>query len=145
MMYQLLLFLHVAAFAVWMGIVVASFMLLKTLQPKLTDFNSQEVAEFAKVLKGYIGKEIKIVDVMFLTVIITGILLSHFYIGWNTWTIMKSVLAVFQVVGTIGYVFVAVKDIEYPCSETQYKNWYRLIAISLSFFTAMLLLVFFGR
>ncbi|ACF12566.1 conserved hypothetical protein [Chloroherpeton thalassium ATCC 35110] len=144
-MYQVLLFLHVASFAIWMGIVVASLMLIKSMQPKLTDFEAKEIPEFVKVLKSYIGWEVKIVDVMFLTVIITGALLAHFYIGWNTWTITKGILVFFQLFATIGYVFVAVRKLEYPCKPSEFKKWYTLFTISLSFFTAMLLFVFFGR
>jgi len=144
-MYQVLLFLHIVSFAVWMGIVVASLMLIKSLQPKLTDFKAAEVQEFAKMLKNYIGLEVKIVDVMFLTVITTGASLAHFYIGWNAWTITKGILVFLQLLATIGYVFVAVRNIEYPCQPSEFKKWYTLFTISLSFFTAILLFVFFGR
>ncbi|MFN3395003.1 MAG: hypothetical protein ACK424_10640, partial [Candidatus Thermochlorobacter sp.] len=72
-MYSLLLLLHVVCFALWFGAVAASALVIRTLQPRLTDAASG--AHDAELLRTYIRLEVKLVDVAFFGVLISGALL----------------------------------------------------------------------
>lgn len=144
--YHLLLLIHITCFAIWMGAIVASLLLVRTLQPRLTAPNSTANAEQdAALLQSYIRREIKLVDVVFLGVLLSGVVLAQGYTGWTAWVLVKVGLFITQVAATMGYVFWRVRPLTYPCSPHDYRRWYELIALSLSFFALTLLVVYFGR
>ncbi|MCS7002169.1 MAG: hypothetical protein NZ518_04890 [Dehalococcoidia bacterium] len=142
---SLLLFIHVTSFAVWLGAVVASLLFVRSLEKRLTG-QEGDPAVAAAILRGYILRETKLVDVLFPTVVVSGVLMATFLPPyWTAWTWTKLALVALQFVGTIGFVRLFVRRIRYPCTVAEYRRWYQLFAISLSFFGATLLVVFFGR
>jgi len=85
------------------------------------------------------------VDVVFTAVILSGVLLAQFYTGWTTWVAIKMILIFAQFAATIGFIHRYVRSLTYPTTPDLYRRWYVLFTISLSFFTVILLVVFFGR
>lgn len=142
--YKALLLIHIASFALWMGAVAASALVVRTLEGRLTD-NANFRPDDEQLLRGYIRKEVKLVDVVFLLVILSGILLAQFVTGWTSWVIIKIGLLVAQFIATMGYIRLYIHPITYPAPREMYRRWYGLFAVSLSFFTVILLVVFFGR
>ena len=141
-LHALLRFLHITSFAAWFGTVLSSLFLLKTLEKRLTDTESDSTA-YAALLQHYIKLETKVADVAFIGVILSGILLAGLYHGWTIWVFVKSGLIVLQVALTLGYIMRSIRPLTYPCSLVQYQNWYRLFGISLSMFALVLLVTFF--
>ncbi|NTV06666.1 MAG: hypothetical protein HGA59_09210 [Chlorobiaceae bacterium] len=135
-------FLHIIFFASWFGTVLASLFLLKALEEKLTG-NDSNHAEYASLLQRFIKLETKVADVAVIGVILTGIMLAGFYHGWTIWVFVKSGLIILQVILTIGYIIRSVRSIAYPCSKSEYGNWYRLFSISLTMFALVLIVTFF--
>ncbi|MGQ9549678.1 MAG: hypothetical protein ACUVSY_02015 [Roseiflexus sp.] len=143
-MYQFLLLIHVACFALWMGAVAASLLIVHTLEPRLTG-TAGNVTPDADLLRAYIRREVKFVDVVFAGVLISGIMLAQLYTGWTPWVLAKIGLFIAQFVATMAYIQVFIRPLTYPCPPHLYRRWYGLFAVSLSFFTVTLLVVFFGR
>lgn len=142
-MYSLLVFLHVACFALWMGAVAASMLVIRTLEPRLT--NPDSATRDSELLKTYIRYEVKLVDAAFFGVFLTGVALAHFYIGWTLWTTVKLALYLVQFVATMFYIATFIKPLVYPCSTRTYRRWYGLFATSFSLFFVVLLWTYFGR
>ena len=141
--YQLLVFLHVTCFAIWFGSVVVSLMLIRVLEERLTD--PQRAAQFSDFLGSYIRLETKVVDVAFLGVAVTGVIMAQFFAGWSPWTIGKLALYVAQFGLTLWYIGARIRPLRYPCSRLEYRRWYELFAVSLGLFAVVLLWTFFGR
>ncbi|MCS7289255.1 MAG: hypothetical protein NZ699_09010 [Roseiflexus sp.] len=57
-MYQFFLLVHVACFALWMGAVAASMLVVRTFEPRLTT-NAGDVPTDATLLRAYIRREVK--------------------------------------------------------------------------------------
>jgi putative membrane protein len=142
-MYSLLVFLHVVCFALWMGAVAASMLVIRTLEPRLT--NPDRAPLDAELLKTYIRYEVKLVDVAFFGVLLTGVALAHFYIGWTLWTTVKLSLYFVQFGATMFYIAKFIRPLSYPCSTNDYKRWYGLFAVSFSLFFVVLVWTYFGR
>lgn len=143
-MYQFLLLIHVACFALWMGAVAASLLVVRTLEPRLTDVTG-DASQDAGLLRAYIRREVKLVDVVFAGVLISGVMLAQLYTGWTPWVLTKIGLFIAQFVATMAYIQVFIRPLMYPCPPHHYRRWYGLFAVSLSFFAITLLVVFFGR
>lgn len=143
-MYQFLLLIHVACFALWMGAVAASALMVRTFEPRLTT-NAGDVTTDAALMRAYIRREVKFVDVVFAGVLISGIALAQLYTGWTPWVLTKIGLFVAQFVATMAYIQVFIRPLTYPCSPSLYRRWYGLFAVSLSFFAITLIVVFFGK
>jgi len=142
--YDTLILIHVLSFAIWLGLVLASMIVIKQLESKLTDPNA-DTATFSAILQGYIKGETKFIDYIFPLLLVSGLLLAFFFIGWNYWVFTKIGLVVLQFAATIGFIFTTVRKITYPCDKATYQKWYILFGISLSFFLVTLLFVYFGR
>ncbi len=142
-MYSLLVFLHVSCFALWMGAVAASMLVIRTLEPRLT--NPDRAIQDSELLNTYIRYEVKLVDVAFFGVLLTGVTLAHFYVGWTIWTAVKLALYFVQFGATMFYIATRIKPLLYPCSPSDYKRWYGLFATSFSLFFVVLLWTYFGR
>lgn len=142
-MYSFLVFLHVTCFALWMGAVAASMLVIRTLEPRLT--NPDHAAQDSELLKTYIRYEVKLVDVAFFGVLLTGVTLAQFYVGWTLWTTVKLALYFVQFGATMFYIATFIKPLAYPCSPSDYKRWYGLFATSFSLFFVVLLWTYFGR
>lgn len=141
--YHLILrFFHVTCFAAWFGTVLASLFLLRTLEPRLTG-SARQAPEDARLLREFIRLETKVADVAFIGVLASGILLAVFFHGWSVWLRVKTFLIVLQVVLTMGYIIRAIRPLSYPCLPDEYRNWYRLFAISLIMFALVLSVTFF--
>lgn len=143
-MYQLLLLIHITCFALWMGAVAASLLVVRTLEPRLTGVEGDAAAD-AGLLRAYIRREVKFVDVVFAGVLISGIVLAQVYYGWTPWVFLKIGLFVAQFAATMAYIHRFIRSLSYPCSPQLYRRWYGLFGLSLSFFLLTLLVVFFGR
>lgn len=141
--HALLRFLHITSFAAWFGTVLASLFLLKALETKLTGEEEGDTAGYAGLLQKYIRLETKVADIAFTGTIFSGIVLAGLYHGWTVWVLVKSGLIVLQVALTMGYIVKSLRPITYPCSPSEYRNWYRLFGISLSMFAFVLLVSFF--
>ncbi len=142
-MYHFLLMLHVVCFALWMGAVVASLLVVHTFESRLT--RPDALASDGELLRAYIRHEVKLVDVVFVSLMISGVALAQFYIGWNSWVLLKVSLFIAQFAATIGFVYLRIRPITYPCSPALYRRWYQLFGVSLSFFAITLLVVYLGR
>ena len=142
LLHTILRFLHIICFASWFGTILASIFLLKALESKLT-YNDNYNAEYSALLQRFLKLETKVADVAVIGVIISGILLAALYHGWTIWVVVKSLLIVLQIVLTISYIMRSVRPISYPCSKSEYGNWYRLFAISLIMFLLVLVITFF--
>ncbi|MBP1464291.1 hypothetical protein EYB53_001085 [Candidatus Chloroploca sp. M-50] len=141
--YHALLLIHVACFAIWMGAIVASLLVVRTFEPRLT--KPDGLTSDGELLRAYIRHEVKLVDVVFLSLMISGLALAQFYLGWNTWVFLKIGLFIAQFAATMGFVFLRIRPITYPCTPATYRRWYQLFGVSLSFFAVTLLVVYFGR
>ncbi|NTU97904.1 MAG: hypothetical protein HGA62_08855 [Chlorobiaceae bacterium] len=142
-LHTVLRFFHVVSFAAWFGSVLASLFLLKTLEPKLTGTDRQQADEYAALLRNYIGLETKVADAGVIGVLVSGILLAALHHGWTLWVYVKSGLIVLQIALTLGYIIRAIRPLQYPCTSTEFRRWFRLFGISLSMFTLVLLCSFF--
>lgn len=142
-MYSLLLLLHIVCFALWFGAVAASALVIRTLQPRLTDAASG--AHDAELLRTYIRLEVKLVDVAFFGVLISGVLLAQFFVGWSTWTVVKLSLYLVQFAATMLYITKYIRPLAYPCSFAEYRRWYGVFGVALVFFSLTLAWTYFGR
>jgi putative membrane protein len=140
--HALLRLVHITGFAAWFGTIFASMFLLKTLEPGMT---SQEgkAKEYKSLLMRFIGLETRVADAAVILVLVSGLLLAHFYHGWTPWVIVKIVLLVLQIALTMGYIVRRIQPIAYPCDTARYASWYRLFAISLAMFGIVLVVTFF--
>ena len=143
-LYDTLTLIHILSFAIWFGLVVASLIVIKVFEPKLTDPNI-DAETYAGFLKSYIKGETKFIDIFFPLVIVSGILLAMFFTGWNNWVIIKIILVILQFAATMGFIFGVIRKITYPCDKRMYKNWYYLMGVSITFFSVTLIFVYFGR
>jgi putative membrane protein len=98
-----------------------------------------------ELLRSYIKLEMKLVDVSFILVAISGAALAQFYIGWNYWTITKTGLYLTQFLITMAYLVKYIRPIVYPCSQQEYKRWYGIFGLAFSLFTITLVFTFFGK
>lgn len=142
-LYHTLLMIHVVCFAIWMGAIAASLLVVHTFEPRLT--RPDGLASDGELLRAYIRHEVKLVDVVFLSLMISGIALAHFYTGWNSWVFLKIGLFIAQFAATMAFVFLRIRPITYPCTPAIYRRWYQLFGVSFSFFAVTLLVVYFGR
>ncbi len=143
-MYQFLLLIHVACFALWMGAVAASLLVVRTFEPRLTTGDGDVTAD-AALLRAYIRREVKFVDAVFAGVLISGIVLAQLYTGWTPWVLTKVGLFIAQFVATMAYIQVFIRPLTYPCPPFLYRRWYGLFAVSLGFFAVTLAVVFLAR
>ncbi|NTU93255.1 MAG: hypothetical protein HGA56_04495 [Chlorobiaceae bacterium] len=141
-LHAILRLVHITGFAAWFGTIFASMFLIKTLEPGMTD-TEDKAKEYKGLLMRFIGLETKVADVAVVSVVLSGLLLTHFYHGWSIWAIMKIVLLVVQVALTMGYIVRKIQPITYPCDTTRFASWYRLFAISLTMFSLVLAVTFF--
>ncbi len=142
--HAILRLVHITGFAAWFGTIFASFFLLKTLEPGLTG-EAKQAQEYRGLLMRFIKLETKVADVAVISVIVSGLLLAHFYNGWTPWVVAKIVLLVLQIALTMGYIVKVIQRITYPCDILQYRAWYRLFAISFTMFSLVLAITFFLR
>jgi hypothetical protein len=142
-MYHSLLMIHVVCFALWMGAVVASLLVVHTFESRLT--RPDGLASDGELLRAYIRHEVKLVDVAFISLLISGVALAQFYIGWSSWVLLKIGLFIAQFAATIGIIYLRIRPITYPCTPALYRRWYLLFSVSFSFFAITLLVVYFGR
>jgi putative membrane protein len=142
--HAILRLVHITGFAAWFGTIFASFFLLKTLEPGLTGDQDQAQAHRVLLMR-FIKLETKVADVAVISVIVSGLLLAHFYQGWTPWVFAKIALLILQVALTMGYIVKAIQPISYPCDTLRYRAWYRLFAISFSMFGIVLAVTFFLR
>lgn len=142
-MHSLLLLAHIVCFALWFGAVAASALVIRVLQPRLTDPDSG--ARDAELLRAYIRLEVKLVDVAFFGVFISGVLLAQFFVGWSSWTFVKLSLYLAQFAATMLYIAKQIRPLAYPCSSAAYRRWYGVFALALLFFVLTLGWTYFGR
>lgn len=142
-MYRALLLIHVACFAIWMGAVVASMLVIRTLQARLTRPDGDPAD--AELLRAYIRREVKLVDVVFVGVLVSGIALAQYYVGWSSWAFAKLALYFVQFGATIAFIRLRIRPIGYPCTPALYGRWYQLFGVSLGMFAVVLLVTYFGR
>lgn len=133
---------HVTGFAAWFGTTFASLFLLKTLQPGLTG-EEGDPASYKLLLMRFIGLETKVADTAVIAVVVSGLLLTHFYHGWTVWAGAKIALMLLQIALTMGYIVKGIHPITYPCDAARYGAWYRLFGISFTMFGVILLVTFF--
>lgn len=126
-----------------MGAVAASMFVIRTLEPRLTNPDRASMDE--ELLKTYIRHEVKLVDVAFLGVLLTGVLLAQFFAGWTLWTAVKLALYFVQFGATTLYIAKFIRPLKYPCSPNEYKRWQGLFAVSFSLFFVVLVWTYFGR
>jgi putative membrane protein len=136
--------MHITGFAAWFGTIFATLFLLKTLEPGLTG-EQQQAEEYQILLRRFIKFETKVADVAVITVLLSGLLLAHFWQGWTPWVFAKIGLLILQIALTLGYIIKAIQPLAYPCETSAYSVWYRLFTISFSMFGIVLLLTFFLR
>ncbi|RXK84564.1 hypothetical protein EST62_09305 [Chlorobaculum sp. 24CR] len=142
--HALLRVIHITGFAAWFGTIFATLFLLKTLEPGLTG-DKQQANDHSLLLRRFIKLETKMADVAVISVILSGLLLAHFYEGWTPWVFAKIGLMLLQIALTMGFIVKAIQPITYPCDTAQYTAWYRLFTISFSMFAVVLLVTFFLR
>ena len=142
--HALLRLVHITGFAAWFGTIFATLFLLKTLEPGLTG-EKQQAEEHSLLLRRFIKLETKVADVAVISVLLSGLLLAHFFEGWHPWVFAKIGLMILQIALTMGYIIKAIQPITYPCDALKYRAWYRLFAISFSMFAIVLLVTFFLR
>ena len=142
--HALLRLVHITGFAAWFGTIFATLFLLKTLEPGLTG-EKQQAEEHSLLLRRFIKLETKVADVAVISVLLSGLLLAHFFEGWHPWVFAKIGLMILQIALTMGYIVKAIQPISYPCDALKYRAWYRLFAISFSMFAIVLLVTFFLR
>lgn len=142
-MYRALLLVHVACFAIWMGAVVASLLVVRTLESRLTRPDADPAD--AALLRAYIRREIKLVDVVFVGLLVSGIALAQFHVGWSGWVLAKLGLYFAQLAVTMGFIAWRIRPISYPCTPATYRRWYQLFGVSLGMFAVVLGVIYFGR
>jgi putative membrane protein len=142
--HALLRVIHITGFAAWFGTIFATLFLLKTLEPGLTG-EKKQAEEYSLLLRRFIKLETKVADVAVISVLLSGLLLAHFYEGWHPWVFAKIGLIILQIALTMGYIVKAIQPITYPCDAVKYHAWYRLFTISFSMFGIVLLVTFFLR
>jgi hypothetical protein len=142
-MYRALLLIHVACFAIWMGAVVASLLVVRTLQGRLT--RPDGAPADVELLRGYIRREVKLVDVVFIGLLGSGIALAQMYVGWSAWVLAKLGMYFVQFGVTIAFIRLRIRPISYPCTPAMYARWYQLFIVSLGMFAIALLVTYFGR
>jgi hypothetical protein len=143
--YLALMLTHVASFAIWMGVLVASYLVVRTFEPRLTALDSPTAEADGELLRAYIRREFKLIDVVFPTMLISGILLAQFFFGWRTWVFIKLGLVTAQFAATMFIVFTRIRSISYPCPKETYRQWYQLFAVLFGFFSVTLLVVYFAK
>lgn len=143
MLYSTLLLVHIVCFALWFGAVAASLLVIRILEPRLT--NAETGTRDAELLRAYIRQEVKLVDVAFFGVFLSGVLLAQFFVGWSVWTVIKLLLYLMQFAATMFYLVRFVRPLAYPCSVVEYRRWYGVFAVALFFFTLTLSWTYFGR
>ncbi|MBX0329003.1 hypothetical protein K2Z83_15095 [Oscillochloris sp. ZM17-4] len=142
-MYHALLLIHVVCFALWFGAIVASLLVVRTLESRLTAADA--TAADAEIIRSYIRREVKLVDVVFVGLLVSGSILAQLYIGWTSWVLIKISLFIAQFIATMAFIFLRIRPISYPCSTQVYRRWYQLFSVSIGFFAITLLVVYFGR
>lgn len=142
--HALLRVIHITGFAAWFGTIFASFFLLKTLEPGLTG-EKQKADDYSLLLRRFIKLETKVADVAVISVILSGLLLAQFYVGWTPWVFVKIGLVLLQIALTMGFIVKAIQPISYPCDSMKYTAWYKLFTISFSMFGIILIVTFFLR
>ncbi len=140
--HALLRLVHITGFGAWFGTIFASMFLLRTLEPGMTG-DTGKAAEYRGLLMRFIGLETRVADVAVVSVLLSGLLLAHFYHGWTLWAVVKIVLLLLQIALTLGYIVRKIQPISYPCNKRTYASWYRLFAISFSMFAIVLAVTFF--
>ena len=140
--HAILRLVHITGFAAWFGTIFASMFLLKTLEPGMTG-DTEKAKEYKGLLMRYIGLETKVADVAVISVLLSGLLLAHFYHGWTAWVVVKIALLLLQVALTMGYIVRKIQPITYPCDTVRFASWYKLFTISLSMFGVTLAVTFF--
>ncbi len=133
---------HITGFAAWSGTIFASMFLLRTLEPGMTG-EEEKAKEYRGLLMRFIGLETKVADVAVVAVLLSGLLMAHFYHGWTLWVAVKIMLLMLQIAVTMGYIFKKIQPIAYPCDTARFASWYRLFAISLTMFAIVLAVTFF--
>ncbi|NTV01797.1 MAG: hypothetical protein HGB04_03295 [Chlorobiaceae bacterium] len=141
-LHAILRLVHITGFAAWSGTIFASMFLLKTLEPGMTG-DGDKAKEYKGLLMRYIGLETKVADVAVVSVLVSGLLLAHFYHGWTLWVVVKIVLLLLQVALTLGYIVKKIQPITYPCDTARFSSWYKLFTISLTMFGIVLAVTFF--
>lgn len=142
--HAILRLVHITGFAAWFGTIFASMFLLRTLEPGMT--GDEETAKAHKaLLMRFIGLETKVADVAVVSVLVSGLLLAHFYHGWTLWVAVKIGLLVLQIAFTMGFIVKKIQPITYPCDASRYATWYQLFGISLTMFALVLAVTFFLR
>jgi putative membrane protein len=136
--------MHITGFAAWFGTIFATRFLLKTLEPGLTG-QKKQAEEYQMLLRRFIKLETKVADVAVISVLLSGLLLAHFWQGWTPWVFAKIGLLILQIAVTMGYIIRAIQPLTYPCETSAFRVWYRLFTISFSMFGIVLLLTFFLR
>lgn len=142
--HALLRLVHITGFGAWFGTIFASMFLLRALEPGMTG-DQGKAPEYRGLLMRFIGLETKMADIAVVSVLLSGLLLAHFYHGWTPWTAVKVVLLLLQVALTMGYIVRKIQPISYPCDKATFASWYRLFALSFSMFAAVLAVTFFLR
>ncbi|HWR00733.1 MAG TPA: hypothetical protein VN371_02635 [Chlorobaculum sp.] len=142
--HAILRLVHITGFAAWFGTIFASFFLLKTFEPVLTG-EEKQAQEQRLLLMRFIKFETKVADVAVICVILSGLLLAHFYQGWTPWVFTKIALLILQIALTMGFIFKVIRPMTYPCDALEYSAWYRLFAISITMFAIVLTTTFILR
>lgn len=134
--------MHITGFAAWFGTIFASMFLLRTLEPGMTG-EAAKATEYRGLLMRFIGLETRLADTAVISVLVSGLLLAHFYHGWSFWVIVKLALLALQIALTMGFIVRKIQPITYPCDRARFGTWYRLFAISLTMFAIVLIVTFF--
>lgn len=142
-LYAILRLVHITGFAAWFGTIFASLFLIRTLEPGLTAEDPRQADDYSALLRRFIKLETKVADVAVISVIVSGLLLAHFYHGWTAWVFVKIVLLLVQIALTLGWIIRKIQPLSYPCGTAQYSAWYRLFAISFTMFGLALAATFF--
>lgn len=141
-LHAILRLVHITGFAAWFGTIFASMFLLRTLEPGMTG-EAEKAKEYKMLLMRFIGLETKIADVAVISVLLSGLILAHFYHGWTPWVVVKIVLLILQIALTMTYIVRKIQPISYPCDAVRFSSWYRLFTISLTMFGIVLAVTFF--
>lgn len=109
-----------------MGAVAAPLLVVRTLEPRLTDVTG-DTSRDAGLLRAYIRREVKLVDVVFASVLISGILLAQLYTGWTPWVLTKIGLFIAQFVATMAYIQIFHSSTNVPTSITPLPTLARIV------------------
>lgn len=140
--HAILRLVHITGFAAWFGTIFASMFLLRTLEPGMTGDEATAKTHKALLMR-FIGLETKVADVAVISVLVSGLLLAHFYHGWTLWVIVKLALMILQIALTMGFIVKKIQPITYPCDTARYSTWYQLFGISFTMFALVLGVTFF--